>query len=80
MFCDSVLFVLFCLLMMSLLKNVDCGAAAGIACPLFQDLSFGLQSSAARNPKKTAAAIPAAEALSPPVSAVSYTHLTLPTN
>ena len=33
-------------------ESMNCGAAAGIACPLFQDLSFGLQSSAARNPMR----------------------------
>ena len=40
------------MLMMSLLNSMNCGAAAGIACPLFQDLSFGLQSSAARKPER----------------------------
>ena len=52
-----------------------CGAAAGSVCPIFQHLSFGLKSSAARKPKKTAAATPAAAARKPPSSAPSSPSL-----
>ena len=42
-----------------------------LVCAEAQDLSFGLKNSAARKPKKTAAAIPPEAAFRPPVSAPS---------
>ena len=41
--------------------------SAYIACPIFQDLSFGLKIRLTRRPAKMAVAIPPAQAFSPPV-------------
>lgn len=45
---------------------VLCGYSAILFCPIFQDLSLALKSMLATSPKKIAAAIPGAQALSPP--------------
>lgn len=44
------------------------GEAADIVCPLFQDLSFGLNKKLANSPAKIATVIPPAADLRPPVN------------